>query len=56
MEEAKKNFPAGIEYAIPYDATMFVRAAIKDVVLTLGIATSLVILVVFMFLQAGAPP
>ncbi|MGI8746094.1 MAG: efflux RND transporter permease subunit [Bryobacteraceae bacterium] len=51
LEEAKKTFPAGIEYAIPYDATRFVRAAISDVVKTLFIAVALVILVVFVFLQ-----
>ena len=36
---------------IPYDSTMFVRAAIKDVVHTLLEAVGLVILVVFVFLQ-----
>src|SRR5579885_55109 len=52
MEEAKKSFPAGIDYVIPYDSTMFVRAAIKDVVITLFEAIGLVILVVFIFLQS----
>ena len=51
MEEAKKSFPPGIDYVIPYDSTMFVRAAIKDVVITLLEAIGLVILVVFIFLQ-----
>ena len=51
MENARKSFPAGMDYVIPYDSTMFVRAAINDVVLTLVIATGLVILVVFVFLQ-----
>jgi len=51
MENAKKTFPAGIEYAVPYDSTMFVRAAISDVALTLIAAVGLVILVVFIFLQ-----
>ncbi len=51
MEEAKKSFPPGIEYVIPYNSTMFVRAAIHDVVQTLMIAVGLVILVVFVFLQ-----
>src|SRR5207253_8495117 len=35
----------------PYDATMFVKAAISDVLLTLLMAVGLVILVVFQFLQ-----
>src|SRR5580765_3366264 len=51
VEEAKRSFPAGIEYVIPYDSTMFVRAAIKDVLITLLEAIGLVILVVFIFLQ-----
>jgi multidrug efflux pump len=51
MEEAKKNFPPGIDYAIPYDASRFVRVAIADVVVTLFEAIGLVILVVFIFLQ-----
>jgi len=51
MEDAKKNFPPGVEYAVPYDSTLFVRAAIADVITTLLEALSLVILVVFIFLQ-----
>jgi len=51
MDNAKKTFPAGIDYAFPYDSTMFVRAAISDVALTLIAAVGLVILVVFIFLQ-----
>ena len=51
MENAKKSFPAGVDYALPYDSTMFVRAAISDVALTLFSAVGLVILVVFIFLQ-----
>ncbi len=51
MDEAAKSFPKGVEYAVPYDATKFVRAAISDVVTTLFIAIGLVIVVVFIFLQ-----
>lgn len=51
MEQVKKTFPAGIGYVIPYDSTMFVRSAIKDVLITLFEAIGLVILVVFVFLQ-----
>ena len=51
MEQAKKSFPPGIEYKVPYDSTRFVRAAIADVVETLLVAVFLVILVVFVFLQ-----
>ncbi len=51
MQQAKRNFPAGMDYVIPYDSTVFVRAAIKEVMLTLFEATGLVIVVVFLFLQ-----
>ncbi len=51
LEESKKNFPAGIDYFVSYDATKFVGAAIQDVVQTLFEAVLLVILVVFLFLQ-----
>ena len=51
VEQAKRNFPAGMDYMIPYDSTVFVRAAIKEVMSTLFIATGLVIVVVFVFLQ-----
>ena len=51
VEQAKKNFPAGMDYVIPYDSSVFVRAAIREVMMTLFIATGLVIVVVFVFLQ-----
>ena len=51
LEDAKKSFPAGIEYKIAFDATQFVRASIEDVSKTLFEAVGLVILVVFVFLQ-----
>src|SRR5438093_12122280 len=51
VDEAKKDFPAGIDYKVGYDATKFVRAAIREVRDTLFIAVALVIIVVFIFLQ-----
>ena len=51
LETAKQSFPAGMDYMISYNSTMFVRAAIKDVLQTLIEAIGLVILVVFLFLQ-----
>jgi hydrophobe/amphiphile efflux-1 (HAE1) family protein len=51
LAQAKKHFPAGIDYRVPYNSTMFVHAAIRDVVKTLFLAVGLVILVVFIFLQ-----
>jgi hydrophobe/amphiphile efflux-1 (HAE1) family protein len=52
LETAKQSFPDGMDYLISYNSTMFVRAAIKDVIETLIEAIALVILVVFLFLQS----
>ncbi|MDD5329064.1 MAG: multidrug efflux RND transporter permease subunit [Sulfuricella sp.] len=52
MEELKKNFPPDVEYIIPFDTTRFVKASIREVTHTLGIAALLVILVVYIFLQS----
>jgi HAE1 family hydrophobic/amphiphilic exporter-1/multidrug efflux pump len=50
MEDAKKRFPPGLDYEISYDNTLFVRAALYEVVETFFVALLLVILVVFIFL------
>jgi multidrug efflux pump len=51
MAELKKNFPDGLDYAIVYDPTVFVRGSIEAVVHTLLEAVALVVLVVILFLQ-----
>ncbi|MFH1820288.1 MAG: multidrug efflux RND transporter permease subunit [Pseudomonadota bacterium] len=51
VEELKKKFPPGLDYAVPYDTTRFVEVSIREVVKTLGEAILLVVLVVFVFLQ-----
>ncbi len=51
MKSIAATLPAGIDYLVPYDSTMFVRAAIEDVVQTLLEAVALVLIVVFIFLQ-----
>jgi hydrophobe/amphiphile efflux-1 (HAE1) family protein len=52
MEELSKRFPPGIAYAMHYDTTRFVSAAMHDVVITLTEALLLVVLVVYVFLQS----
>src|SRR5207244_482593 len=47
----KKKFPAGIDYSVVYDPTVFVRGSIKAVVTTLLEAIGLVVIVVVLFLQ-----
>src|SRR5580658_6623946 len=51
MAVLKKNFPAGLDYNIVYDPTIFVRKSIEKVVHTLAEAILLVVLVVILFLQ-----
>ncbi|MDB6078011.1 MAG: transporter, hydrophobe/amphiphile efflux family, partial [Akkermansiaceae bacterium] len=51
MEKLKADFPAGLDYKIQYDPTVFVRHSIEAVVHTLIEAILLVVLVVIIFLQ-----
>ncbi len=51
MEELKETFPEGVDYAIVYDPTVFVRGSIEAVVKTLFEALLLVVIVVILFLQ-----
>lgn len=51
LEEAKSRFPADLDYAVPFDTTEFINISIKEVFLTLIIATALVVLITFVFLQ-----
>jgi hydrophobe/amphiphile efflux-1 (HAE1) family protein len=48
--EIQKELPPGLEAAIAYDATNFIRASIWEVVKTLGEAAIIVIVVIFLFL------
>ena len=52
MERLSRDFPDGLEHRIAYDPTIFVRASIKAVMVTLFEATLLVVLVVIIFLQS----
>ena len=51
MEQIAQTMPTGYAYKIAFDTSDFVRASIKEVVVTLLIAILLVILVIFIFLQ-----
>ena len=52
LESAKKDFPPGLEYAIPYAPTTYIEASIAAVEDTLIEAIVLVALVVLVFLQS----
>jgi multidrug efflux pump len=51
MKELNSRFPAGVEYRIVYDTTVFVEESIKSVYHTLIEAFILVFIVVLVFLQ-----
>ncbi|TLY21423.1 MAG: multidrug efflux RND transporter permease subunit [Nitrospirae bacterium] len=52
MGRLSQTFPTGVAWGIPYDTTRFIEVSIHEVALTLGIAMTLVILVVYLFLQS----
>ncbi len=52
MERLSKRFPKGLDYKVTQDTTLFVNAAIQEVVKTLFEAMVLVFLVVYIFLQS----
>jgi len=50
MPEIWRGLPVGLQSAIAYDSTEFIRASISEVVKTLGEAAAIVITVIFLFL------
>jgi len=51
MAELEQFFPDGVNWAIPYDSSRFVKISIQQVAITLAEAVALVFLVMFLFLQ-----
>ncbi len=51
MAELSKNFPQGLEYGVPFDTTLFVKASIHEVYITLAEAAILVLIVILAFVQ-----
>lgn len=53
MDELARHFPEGrLAYNVTDDTTVFVKASLKEVLITIGEAFLLVLAVVFMFLQS----
>ncbi len=52
LKQLEPSFPPGVKYAIPNDATTFVKLSIEDVVKTLVEAVALVFVIMFVFLQS----
>ncbi len=51
MAKLSQKFPAGLEYDVPFDTTIFVSSAISEVYKTLFEAGVLVLIVILVFLQ-----
>jgi HAE1 family hydrophobic/amphiphilic exporter-1 len=51
VAEMAKNFPKGLQYTIPFDTTVFVKASVDEVYKTLFEAGILVLIVILVFLQ-----
>ena len=51
LETLKARFPDGVAAEVMYDSTLFVRASIHEIVVTLAITAAIVLIVVFLFLQ-----
>lgn len=51
LADLEQGFPEGVEVDVTYDAAIAVRASIKEIVVTLFIASGLVVLTVLVFLQ-----
>ncbi len=52
MDQLSRSFPPGVEWFLPFDATIFIDSAIHEVVVTLCIAVVLVFIVMLVFLQS----
>ena len=51
LDDARSRFPEDLDYAVPFDTTQFIDISIREVYTTLIIATALVVLITFLFLQ-----
>jgi hydrophobe/amphiphile efflux-1 (HAE1) family protein len=52
MEDAKRDFPPGVDYTVVYNPTEFIRQSVDEVIRTLFEAVGLVVVVVIVFLQS----
>jgi len=50
LAELEKDLPPGVEVEVTYDTTHFVRESLREIFLTVAIAASLVVMIVYAFL------
>jgi multidrug efflux pump len=53
VAEIEKQLPAGMTVRIPYDATLYIQDALKEVLRTLGETLLIVVAVIFLFLGSA---
>jgi multidrug efflux pump len=53
LPEIERNLPSGLKLSIPFDATVYIRNSIKEVLKTLTETIAIVILVIFLFLGSA---
>ena len=52
MDVIEPSLPSGMRMEVGYDESIFIRESIREVVITLAIAVSMVVLVIFVFLRS----
>lgn len=52
LERIRPTLPEGVDIQVSYDESVFIRESIREVLITLSIAVSLVVLVIFVFLRS----
>jgi multidrug efflux pump len=52
VDTIRASLPPGIEIGIAYDESVFIREAVREILIALGIAVGLVILIIFVFLRS----
>lgn len=52
VDELERSLPSNVTLAIPVDDSIFINAAINEVIKSLGLATVIVVFVIFMFLRS----
>lgn len=53
LDDLSKSFPGDVNYKVAFDTTLFVQESIKEVMITLLLSITLVVLVIYLFLQSG---
>jgi hydrophobe/amphiphile efflux-1 (HAE1) family protein len=52
LPDIQSNLPAGLKAKVAYDSTRYIRASIKEVLITIAEAAGIVMVVIFLFLGA----